>query len=613
MFCHNCGTRLSDTAKFCPSCGQERLRAAGGQRQEPVAARTPRNGDGDAGGRWRRYATGCGAGLLLLVFLCGVGSVALYFFLGMQQTNRAASLIAADETLVYTSVSPSVRQLPALLRGDDLETAAVVLAPLAAAPGVLNAAAILEDELPRDLDIDPVRDLLPWMGPEMGIVVLNEGDSSASRDTVVAGKRRAQRGYSGPPLLLTIAARSERGANRFLADVREQLAAQGLRFSEQRYRDVLVTEVSSLERLPLAYATFEGVVVVGTSMEAIYSAIDLARGGTAATTLREAEAFQDMLEALPGNRLAFTYVDVAAVVESLPPDLESMGLGAVDRAAMSVTMHGRGLRVDTLFHYDTSLLDASQERWLRLPATRPTLPSIAPNESFLFFSRHNLNAFLDEMAPQARDEFIAELEMELNVNLDHLLQAMSGQFGVALARGSGDMITTFDMPVSYLIMAEVTDGEEIMEALEIVGQQLAFQEGLAFNAESLGDTTFWLLEAPGSTSEALGYGLIGDTLAVGTSRRILASVGAQDEALGESERYREVVATLPDENWGMLYVDGAQLRRMMNSTLTAREMNELWGGAGAFLWELEAVGMAMEPLDDQDYLRMAVSVLMQAP
>ena len=202
MYCRECGAPNDNSARFCVQCGAP---LAGPVAPPPqplpqpiVEPRRPR--------RWARWLVIAGLASLLVVMLCGAVLLGAYLFLGFNHTNQTARMVPAEAPMLL-SFSPDPRQALHLRTAQDAQQA---LALFGAIPEVRQAAEELEGQLAEAFDIQWNRDVMSWVGPEVGVAVMNI-------DTVTGDL---------PPLILTAATRSQSKSDAFLTKLRQGTEAE---------------------------------------------------------------------------------------------------------------------------------------------------------------------------------------------------------------------------------------------------------------------------------------------------------------------------------------------------------------------------------------------------
>ncbi|MCL4266959.1 MAG: DUF3352 domain-containing protein [Anaerolineae bacterium] len=535
---------------------------------------------------------------LVLVLLCGGVIAGLYFWLGLNQTNQVARIVPAD-TVALISVSPSVWQLPQLRNAENLQSAAVALAPMAALPGVIRLGNHVSAYLPLELEIDPVEDILPWVGREVSLAIMAE--ESQVKTGRPAGKTspsstRTTLVYDGPPILLAAATRDQEVSSAFINNVRSQWEQEGVQFADTLYRDVSIMEIVFPREIPLAIATFNNLVVIATDVTTLQQTIDRAQGEGGAV-LSEAPAYQETLGSLKGNRLGYLYLDVPQLLEAIPAEARLWQLQSLERIGVAVSLARHGLRFDYALHYDENSLSPAQVTWLSQPANRHHLLQRAPHDAMLYLSGQNLALLWQTFETPEMRETLADLEAEAQLGIDsptELLDQMVGEFAVAIVPATTSVNDDETPFPEVLGLVGVVDGKVMAHTL----QPLLDSAGASYVQDRIDGVPVHLFTL-NRNQEPVGFSFMENLLVAGSSRRILAQAIQEDStSLLENELFETAVAPLPNKNHGYFYLDVTQSYQLLESLLGNVNDEEV----RPFLTGIQAISAATAPMDD-DYVQ----------
>lgn len=596
MYCHNCGTEVADTAKFCHRCGEVMWQPGESRAvQKPEAPRERRRQRG-----LRRRLAGCGVLLAGLILLCSAAATALYFWLGLEETGQTATVVREEETVAFAAISPSALQLMHLNQMRDLPQNSFALAPLAALPGVAQAGEMANEHLPTDLEIDPVRDILPWIGREIGIAVLDDRLPTTAgrfrRSARVAGRQGSA--YSGPPLVLTAVTRNAGRTKTFLAKVRDQMEEQGTVFITEDYGGILITSIGTPSEFPLAYAVSDNLLVVATDATTLQQALDNVRD-LQAPVLRNSPKFQAMLDSLPANRLGYVYAETPRLLRQLNVASTVWQLDTAQYVGLSVALNGDGLRFDYALDYDTTQLSAAQEEWLRLPASENRFTEQLPADCLFYVSGQNLPLLLETFTDVELRDLLNEAEEELGVNVwDGMVELTGSEYAVAAIEDRHGLFGD-EVPVSVLLFAAAEDPRRVGEFLQRLGTAVAQSGQADFYEEEINRVPVWLLE-DNADDATLGYGVLGNNVFIGTSYDILrAATLAQNSSLSDSRRFKVTTDPLPRQQRNLLYIDIQQSLRVLERV---GELEAIGDEEWDLVRSVEALSLSVEPLDAQGNL-----------
>lgn len=558
---------LPSHAKFCANCGREQLPTP----SEPAAQPNPK--------RRRRVLSCLGVLTLFVVLCCGLGTGA-YFWLGFNQAGQTLAVAPAGTSATLT-ISPNILQLSQLANATNLaDGASTIAAPLVAVPGVLDTLNSANGSLPlNQLAIDPVQDVLPWLGREVSVFVLPMEADSAS-----------------PALLVSAVTRDPAGSDTFLANFRNQLEQADVPTRDDVYRDITYTTVGDPAGAPIAYTTLNDLVLVATSPAGLHQAID--QHLDQPPTLAQSPAYQQVMAALPTNRLGHLYLDEA----TLQAVLSNWPQGALPIAptnmGIAFQLHGSGLRLHYAMQQDPNALTSDQLAWWQSPASDHTTLNQTPVSSFLTFSGNDLNLTWDAVQNAGLN---ADMQLFLQVSGlhpgDQLVRDTIGSYTVALVDDRDGFLNLEHIPFNALLLTQVNDTRLVMQDLEEVIDDFARARNYPFEQETSNQTRVWLLENQ-RENVTLGYGLLGETLALATSEDALDLATRTNNPLPNNELFQRTIRAQPDESHLLVYLDVQTAIRTFYPTLPATAQDEFDNTLRPLLTSIQAFSFATQPMAD---------------
>jgi hypothetical protein len=560
-----------------------------------------------------------GVALLALIVVCSVAVLGAYLWLGLHRTNQAARIVPA-QTSAFVCISPSLLQLPQLRNADNLVKGAAVLAAL---PGVLEAGEAIQDNFSLDdFDVDPKKDILPWIGREMSLAVLHSGRRSSdtgSAPGLAAPAKPLPGAYDGPPLVLAAATRNRSASDAFLAKLRSQMEWQGILFEETTYRGTEITEIVSPRGIPLAYATFNHLVVIATDLDTLRDSIDAAAEDDI-PVLNDQEAFKDVLDDLPANRFGYMYLDWPALTGHVWEDLEALpmgGLQAIENVGVALSLASDGLRFDYVANYDLDALSQAEEELLRQSPNPHRLTDIAPADSLVYISGQNLplvwETFEDSDLGETFREALQELEYTTGVHfVNDILDLMPGEYAWVLAPDPAGFWGDETVWLGFLLFIEADERALVERNLDDLASALSQDSDIYLYQDEINRVPVWLLEDryEGTT---LGYGFMGDFLFIGTSRDMIRlATPAENSSLADNELFRAAVKPLPGKSRGYVYVNVQQSVRTAYQAMDDHAREEFNTTARPYMESIRAISMAAEPMDKKGVLRGVLFVHTEA-
>jgi len=594
MYCIHCGARLEGTPKFCYRCGQpvsqpeERqeltVEAKGPSAEGAVHAPKPR--------RPRRMRAWTRVLLILFLVLLsavlvGTGAVV---GMGLHRVDQLARIVPAD-TPVFISLCPTLLHLPQLRYVDNLRKAAGVFAVV---PAALDLDEWLGPGDGRSLDVDLQRDVLPWIGREVSLALVNDADGN-------------------PQILFAAATRNKRGSDRFLSHLRSQFEDMDVDFRATVYRDVQITEVVP-PGPPWAYATVKHMVLVASDVNALCDAIDRAADGSTAV-LRDKRSFRTALGDLPRSRLGYVYLDWADLPQDLSENLDQAvpflvtRFQAMETFAAAPQLGKDGLSIAYVTHYDLSRLSADHERELRQAADMDRLIALAPTDSIAYLSGRNLPVFFEALGADLPEELGSLMTQAQDAEfVDSLLSEMSGEYACFLSADSSGLLGQAEIPVGILFLFQIEDRQLMESTLGALAPAIAQDAYVDLRSDEINGATVWLLEDP-SSEAAIGFGLTDDAMFLASSRNMLAVATASGGSeLVDSALFQAATGPLPHPCRGQGYVDVHGALELADAFLGEADREQFDTIVRPYIEPILALSTAAEPMDKTGALRGTVFV-----
>lgn len=605
MYCMKCGAQNEDTARFCIRCG-----AALGTVKAipppppifpvPVQPRSLHPHPATPTHRRRgipRWLATCGILTAILLLLGGAAVVGIYFWLGMNRTNQTATMIPADTPLII-SFSPDPRQAIYYRDADNLQA---LLPIFGASPDLREVAEDAQNDLLADFDLDFREDVLPWIGAEVSLAMMDV-EASGYRDT--------------PPIILAVATRNEKKSDAFLQKVRQAMEREGLEFKEETYGDIqIVYQMPDYEgAFAPSFATFSHLVVVGSDREALHQAIDNAQTKEV-PVLADQEAYQAVLRALPANRLGYVYVDGRSVLQDLGTEtgfpLEAQSVQSI---GISFGLTSDGVRLDYVMSYDPTQLSSEQQEAMQRQTHHLKTADLVPKRVLAYWSGQDLfmvwfaGGLLAGMRGmqdmEGVQEFVDELEYLSGVRLeDDILANMTGEYALAVLPDPTGLLGDDKIPFGILLLTEVKDWRTVELGLDGLATYLEDEGSIIVRRQEIEGTTFMLLEDPWQ-EWVFGYGFVDDVLVIATSPEVLrAMLRDESRSLADEDMFKAAIKPLSNKASSYFFLDAQEVIR------TAYRMMDEWGKEDfdrevrPYLEPIQAVSMSVEPMDRKGMAR----------
>jgi len=209
-----------------------------------------------------------------------------------------------------------------------------------------NLGEAFSDEFLQGLDVSFQEDILPWIGPEAGLAIMDMDAGSGDVAPIILTA-----GHTQPRQVGCVLGQDPEGAGGRRSDVR--------RGDLQRRPDCLpgarTTKASLLRPLPRS----KGLVMIGSNLEAVHQAI--ATAGTKGTAkLVDEETYHRVMQRLRGDRLGYLYLSSESMLRDLEDVEASLGVGGVQAAGVSFGLASGGVRFDYAVSVDPKSLTTAQ-------------------------------------------------------------------------------------------------------------------------------------------------------------------------------------------------------------------------------------------------------------
>ncbi len=342
---------------------------------------------------------------------------------------------------------------------------------------------------------------------------------------------------------------------------------------------------------PLAVAQLDNdLIIIAQSPADLEPVIDTQAGTN--NPLSEFEPFQQARESLDGDYLVYSFINgVAAGEAQKASGTDTMGLGTAgselgglkEYTALLVSADDPGFRMETV----------------AIPAEGETLPPAAdafasdlvnqaPADALFFLDAMDLGqtGVLDALGLIAilgasgstggsvatpgpdttQEEFIAQAYKDaeglVGVNLQtDLFRQLVGEYALWIQSGEDPS------SISSLFVSGVDTPDTVTAALKQL--TLLIQGAVSGSADittrEVDGTDVTVIDATDPTVPTIEYGVVGEQILLGVGDAIDNFVAGPSDTLADNEQFQTVLATLPDEGNGTLYVDIAQIAPLLQA------------------------------------------------
>ena len=565
-----------------------------------------------------------GVGLLLVVVVVAtVGVAAVGVAVGFSLLSESGSKpgqiakLLPDETQVFFSVDLQPG-------GDQRTNFSDILAVFRRHSSFQPKIDQLFDDGEVETGIHPEKEVLPWLGPEVAVGVVDVVGS------VVAGAS------GGSPLVIVLAGTSDSDtARRILQTWIDYVAREeGLDFQAAEYRGTPVfSEAESAQH----YAVTADYVLMTTDRDLLEDTLDRIQSGDTSGSLFENARFKEAQQALPEHRFLMGYVDAEAIWR----DAKRQFLGGVLTTEQTQ-------QIDDVIPAWVVLTGAFIDRGLSLalsvatpegePQSEPQTLSLAaagmlPADTLAFASLA-FDPDLDPIRKQLAEQRIGDLGLDsaglfdlpfapvldpdatLADALDQVLEIVSDTVGldveqdilawmtgeVALAILPTDFrtITTDPMSeavdVAALLQFRSDRRDQVVEAMTKITSLLALSMDLPAESVSYGGDegkVFDLSDVGGTATYDPGYLILGEQLIVATTAERLRSSaslsGNEGESLAKEAEFARLVNGTDGTPGSLIFVNLRQVTEAVVAALDSEDKAHYDEEARPFLDPLRAL------------------------
>ncbi len=531
----------------------------------------------------------CGGALLALL---AIAAVAAYFFLpGLRGSEpESTARYFPENTFVYSWATFS----PGIARGKRMLDLWNRLEEL---PQFEDTVDDLLEDLEEETGIDFKEDVLPWVGPELSLGLMNATGESVD---VVA----------------LIGVKDHDAASEFVRELLTYMEDDGSEF--ERQDDIRGFEVWADRGSDMALALSGDWFMVGSAEDRLNEVLGLV-SGEEGPSLAISASFQEARAAMNGDRAMSLYIDLEATIDLLPelsgsgaevlsdvtgvdlaPGADAVGdLNTPDWLAVSVGFMDRGIVVDAVAPFGSDILggfDHAEDPAKALPGDTLFF-SAASFEPDLDKWRTELEKYTvaDLLVPETADEMTGVVSEELEGHLDpdstiaeamdYVIDVIDESFEIDLEDDLFDHLggqavigvrefdfTRVEEVDSYAIDAVAmlslrpSGGEGLMRTVDRLMDLLEEASGEELPARVTKDigadheaVMLDIEDLAGETAYSPGYVLHGGYMAIGSTERALkAVVEALDgagTALSGALEYRRARESLPDVAQFLMYLD----------------------------------------------------------
>jgi hypothetical protein len=453
----------------------------------------------------------------------------------------------------------------------------------------------LEDEAGFNLE----QDILPWLGPNVGIGLLDYQLDQFS-------------GLENINFLVAAETRDKAATDDFIVKFIDGVEdASGSSFDESDYKDVTIYELDAIRKEErYAIALSGDILFLGSSDEAIREGIDAQKG----ESLADHEEYSQLERKMPANRAITLYVGSNIITESteglvsdLPLALDDIPLLGEGGGALTLTIIDAGLKLDVLSLINSDQL--SDEERLLLEGSRGATADMYPEQTVLYLSIGSVNQFWETLAETTPDleEAMEELEDELGFDIvNDLIVYLDGETGVGLWPSSaGVLADSADIALGFAALAGTSDEVQVIAASDDISR-FAEEQFMTVDSSSRAELTVYTVSEDFLGLE-LNYGVGNGYFFIASGDDAVEEVFGEGPKLADSVRYRSVWSEFPQGSSPLLYLDVEGLIQALTKDLddlSREEIDEI----AALASPISIVAIGSEYSDDVGRVTMILFI-----
>ncbi|MEZ4589605.1 MAG: DUF3352 domain-containing protein [Chloroflexota bacterium] len=508
-------------------------------------------------------APGGGNRMLIIGGLAGLAVVAILIIGAVILIPR---LLGADENAIASVMPPDTSMLIELnalnLVSEDANRVARAFEDVFDASDVefdaedpANALDDLDDQLEEATGFTVTDDILPWIGPNMGIGAIELDIEAMDQGEV-------------PQLVLAATIRDIDAADVFIEKLIDSIEDESNnRVDEVEYGGALVFEIDSdFEDERLAFGRSSEIFFLATNIDTLEDAIDAQQG----ENLGDTDEYQAAIADLPDDRALTIYFSGPGLEDTLNSaedsgELEGFDAGAIEDlgltgVGMAATIVAEGIRVDFIGSYE-SLSDAQQEM-LDAQTDRIETAEFLPESTYLFLVGQRLDLMwqngIDSLSGVTEDDFDEAMDMFDDMfgfnPSDDLMPLLNGEYSLAVVDSDEGLIANeLSVDLGAVLMLGSSEGEALATIAEDFTDGLEDQD-LNVDDSTTDDVTIYEVEDP--SGERVGaYGVSENYLIAATSSETLEGLFNGEANLADSDKYQNVWDAFPRGTIPVMFID----------------------------------------------------------
>jgi hypothetical protein len=332
----------------------------------------------------------------------------------------------------------------------------------------------------------------------------------------------------------------------------------------------------------------------------LHTAIDAQKGKSLADNNR----YRDMLEKLPDKRVAtifFTSQEIEDLINKLQsqtgevfdqiteglgepasvpnPMITQINLDMWDALALSVSITGAGLQLDSITSYNMDNISGAQRELFESMGKSSKTIEMFPEDTLAFITSQRLDLTFDvaiesmrdisQEASDSIDDTLQSVREEIGIDLENdLFHRLDGEFTLGIFPSSqGILAKEANVDLGFALLAESSDTGALANTLDIFASKVE-EEGGGVDRFKSGDVELYEFLDGSSGDIVFAGGIEKNYMAIASTSQTFKDLFAGTTPLSKSSRYRDAISPLPDGVTPMLFLDVEGLLGIIRESLS---------------------------------------------
>ena len=459
------------------------------------------------------------------------------------------------------------------------------------------------DTVEGETGIHLLEDVLPWLGPELAIGIMNVGDIQEDPQVVAfIGTRDSDA--------------AERVLRRFINYLEDQQEADFLRDAYEGFTTYI--EMSGAE--DVHFAVTDDYLVATSSERLLEDTLDMMIKSEGA--LLDKGEFQVARDSVRERRFFFLYVDVDSIIG------QAMRQGDIDDALGASNLRELRDRLPAILGVSSSFVDSGVriDGFYKTPVGSDIIPpanslgsaGLLPDDSMALISVTGVKAVWEELADSLDlRTAVRGLEASVGIDIDRdVLGWMTGEAALALLSNSFsfDLFGGLPKAINALALFEFSDYRDAEDALDNIVTALE-DLGVPFDDVEIDDQEATLVDLRGFLGETgyrPGFMLLDNHVVLGTTKDALRTVvevqnGDETSLFAESE-FARLLEMVPEGKNALFFLNIKEIREAIESPMEPVDRDQYREGVSPYVEPMRAVLVGTETNEETTTFTFVITI-----